>query len=433
MQRAPLELWAGVECTVNRVHDRFFDQLQRSGYRQRFATDLVRFRDLGLRTLRTALHWEYYCQTQSWAEWDALLDHMQQLELQPIAGLVHHGSGPPSTNLLDPRFPDKLAEYALAVASRYPHILDYTPVNEPQTTARFACLYGYWYPHERGMRHYVRAMFHQVKGIVLSMRAVRSVQPDARFVHTEDGGATFSTPQLESFRVQREQRRWLGADLLCGLVTRDHPLFAFLLDNGLTEAEILWFTENPCPPSILGLNYYVTSDRFLDHRLELYPFSGGGDTGSEPLVDAEAVRARVEGISGAGAVLREAWDRYGLPLAITEAHLGCEPLEQTRWLAEVWREAQSARASGVDVRAVTAWALLGSFDWSNLCTRDSGDYESGVFDISSGSPVPTPLARIAFQLARGLPVDRAATEPGWWHYPSRMTIPPAMEEVGERR
>ena len=41
---------------------------------------------------------------------------------RPIAGLVHHGSGPRYTTLLDSGFPERLAEYAGAVARRYPWI-----------------------------------------------------------------------------------------------------------------------------------------------------------------------------------------------------------------------------------------------------------------------------------------------------------------------
>ena len=423
------ELWGGLESTVNRVGDTFFDQLDHSGHRRRAVEDLHRFAELGIKALRTAIHWETIEETGSWEYGDTALPEMQRLGVRPIVGLLHHGSGPRSTDLLDPAFPEKLAAFALKVAQRYPHLLDYTPVNEPQTTGRFACLYGHWYPHDHNMRSYVRALHNEIKGVVLAMQAIRSVQPDARLIHTEDGGMTFSTPALEHFRVQREHRRWLGCDLLCGFVTHDHPLFNFLLEHGLTEAQVLWFAENACPPSVLGLNYYVTSDRFLDHRVDLYPGWAGGDSGDEPLVDIEAVRVRSEGIAGPGAILRQAWDRYRLPVAITEAHLGCDTLQQMRWLAEVWREAAQARAAGVDVRAVTVWALLGSYNWSNLCTRDTGVYEPGVFDLTSGVPMPTPIAGLAYQLAHGLPLDREITEPGWWHAAERLTIPPHVEEM----
>ncbi len=70
------------------------------------------------------------------------------------------------------------------------------------------------------MKSYVRALHNQIKGIVLSMQAIRAIQPAARLVHTEDGGETFATPPLESYRVEREHRRWLGMDLLCGCVGR---------------------------------------------------------------------------------------------------------------------------------------------------------------------------------------------------------------------
>ena len=420
-----LELWGGVECTLNRVGDIYFDQLEKSGHLDRFQQDLSLFAGLGLTIFRIALHWERFERTRSWSRWDISMSAMQSLGLRPIVGLIHHGSGPQSTSLLDPLFPEKLAQYALQVARHIPHVRDYTPVNEPQTTGRFACLYGLWYPHHRDMRSYVRALLNQIKGIVLSMEAIRTIQPAARLIHTEDGGKTFATPQLEAYRLEREDRRWLGVDLLCGRVDSSHPLHAFLLQHGISIDELSWFTHNPCPPDILGLNYYVTSDRFLDHRLELYPPRAGGDTGSEPLVDIEAVRVRYGGINGVETMLTEAWKRYHIPLAVTEVHLGSEPEEQTRWLAEAWSSAQAAQSGGVDVRAVTVWALLGSYNWCHLCTRDTGAYEPGIFDVSTGVPKKTLLADLAERLTQGLEPEGSAILPGWWRHSSRLTMPAA--------
>jgi dTDP-4-dehydrorhamnose reductase len=39
------------------------------------------------------------------------------------------------------------------------------------------------------------------------------------------------------------------------------------------------------------------------------------------------------------------------------------------------------------VRAVTAWSLLGAYDWTSLLTREDGVYECGVFDLR-GTPPP---------------------------------------------
>ena len=46
-----VELWGGHECSVNRVHEAYFDQTIRSGHHQRIE-DLDRFAELGLRGLR---------------------------------------------------------------------------------------------------------------------------------------------------------------------------------------------------------------------------------------------------------------------------------------------------------------------------------------------------------------------------------------------
>jgi beta-glucosidase/6-phospho-beta-glucosidase/beta-galactosidase len=84
-----------------------------------------------------------------WRWCDATLPLLRDHGIEPIIGLVHHGSGPVSTDLLDDEFGNELAEYAAAFASRYPWIRLYTPINEPLTTARFSALYGHWYPHRR--------------------------------------------------------------------------------------------------------------------------------------------------------------------------------------------------------------------------------------------------------------------------------------------
>ncbi len=417
-----MQLWGGMECTVNRVDDRFHDQSIWSGHGNHSQPDWEAVASLGIRTFRTGLLWEHFEATGSWARPDKMLHTMQRLGLHPIAGLVHHGSGPVHTCLVDPEFPEKLSAYAVKVAQRYPWLTDYTPVNEPHTTARFSCLYGHWYPHDRSKESYLRALLIQIKGIVLSMRAIRTVQPAARLIHTEDGGGFFSAPALESFRAERELRRWLGTDLLCALVTREHPAFSLLRDHGIAEEDILWFADNPCPPDVLGLNYYVTSDRYLDDRLSLYPqHLPGGDSGSEPLVDIEAVRVDHGAEIGVGAMLRAAWDRYHLPLAISEAHLGGPPPDQIRWLSDVWRQACAARTHGADVRAVTVWALLGSCNWCNLCTECVGSYEAGAFDVSQSVAEPTAYGHFVQYLARHrMPNHPALLESGWWTRPERV-------------
>lgn len=133
-------------------------------------------------------------------------------------------------------------------------------------------------------------------------------------------------------------------------------------------------------------------------------------------------------MSGPGRLLREAWERYRLPLVVTEAQLNCTREEQMRWFAEIWRDADTLRRhEGVDVRAVTLWALLGAFNWTNLLTRDDPDgYEPGAFDLRAPEPRPTALATLARTLARDGDTDHPVLRvPGWWKRPERFACEPA--------
>ncbi|PCC74019.1 Glycosyl hydrolase family 1 [Nannocystis exedens] len=344
--------------------------------------------------------------------------------LTPIVGLLHHGSGPPHTHLLDPDFPRLLARFARAVARRYPWVEYYTPVNEPLTTARFSGLYGHWYPHHRNDASFCRALVNQCLATQWAMREIRRVNPRARLVHTEDLGATLATPALLYQAEFENERRFLSHDLLCGRVDRGHPLYTYLRAFGIDDGELALLRDLP-PPDLLGANHYITSVRFLDDRLEHYPHIIAGGNGRHRYVDVEAVRVCDDGMLWPYELLHELGARYRLPIAVTEAHLACDVDEQIRWFDELWRAAERCRAAGIDVRAVTAWSLFGAYDWHCLVTRETGQYEPGAFDVRDGTPRPTELARYLAGLAAGPAGDHPALgAPGWWRLPSRLHYPP---------
>lgn len=427
-----LELWGGIECTVNRVGDRYIDQVVLTGHQHRF-DDLDRFADLGIKALRYPVLWERMVPTDpaqpDWSWTDERLARLRELGIRPIVGLCHHGSGPRWTGLLDPEFPHHLARFARAVSERYPWVDAYTPVNEPLTTARFAALYGHWHPHARDERTMVRALVHECLAVQLAMQEIRQVNPSAQLVQTEDLGRVWSTPRLRYQADYENERRWLSLDFLCGRVTEKHPLWQHLWWLGLTRAELDPFRERPCPPDIIGGNYYVTSERFIDHRRHRYPAVTHGGNGRDTYADVETVRVLADWSPSPASLLEEVWERYRRPVAITEAHLGSTLNEQVRWLAQVWQDASRLEESGVDIRAVTIWSLLGAWDWHCLVTREDGHYEPGVFDIRGDAPRPTQLASLARSLAVGeLPGWKATSRPGWWERPERILYPPVDQD-----
>ncbi|PWC27520.1 sugar nucleotide-binding protein [Teichococcus aestuarii] len=426
----PVEVWGGVEASIVRIGERWRDQAVETGHRAR-PEDLERIAALGIGTLRYPVLWESVAPRhpgeRDWSWHDERLGRLRRLGISVIAGLLHHGSGPRYTSLLDPLFPEKLAAHAEAVALRYPWVRHFTPVNEPLTTARFSGLYGHWYPHRSDAPAFLRALVNQCRGVVLAMQAIRRVTPEASLVQTEDLGRTFATPLLQYQAAFENERRWLSFDLLCGRVGPLHRLYAFMRANGIAAAELDWLRANARPPDILGMNHYLTSDRYLDERPEAYPASAQGGNGRHRYADVEAVRVDLPASAlEPAARLRELWDRYRRPVALTEVHHGCTREEQLRWLAEGWDAAVALKRQGADVRALTVWALLGVRDWNSLLLRQDGFYEPGAFDIRSTPPRPTALAAATAALASGRRFHHPVLDtPGWWRRPGRHYVTPA--------
>ena len=426
-----LELWGGHEQTVNRVGGVFHDQTVRSGHHDRL-DDLDRFAALGLKALRYPVLWERVSPEFGRFDWtwtDLRLGRIRELGLRPIAGLLHHGSGPRHTSLVDPAFPRLFAGYARAAAERYPWIDDWTPINEPLTTARFSALYGHWYPHLADERMFWTALLNQIEGVQQAMAQIRAVNRAARLVQTEDLGRCYATRAVAHQAEFDNVRRWMTWDLLTGRVVPGHPLWGRLDSLGFGE-RLRALADAPCPPDVVGVNHYLTSDRFLDHRLERYPPHRIGGNAFMAYADVEAVRVALPAPGGLEGALEEAWARYGLPLAVTETHNGCTREEQVRWVREAWETAERLRVRGVEVQAITAWALLGTFDWNSLLTRHLGHYEVGAFDVRASEPRPTAIAAELARIAAGQGERHPASEgPGWWRRDLRLEFQPVFRTV----
>ncbi|MFN7139991.1 MAG: family 1 glycosylhydrolase [Limisphaerales bacterium] len=424
------ELWGGIEATVNRVGDEYSDQLQLSAHYYRL-DDIARIAATGIKALRYPILWEHHSGPEiDWSWADARMEAIRNHRIQPIVGLVHHGSGPRHTSLLESSFVDGLAAYARQVAERYPWVEMYTPVNEPLTTARFSCLYGHWYPHHKDALSFARALFIEIAATKAAMREIRKINPQAKLVQTEDMGKVYSTRLLAYQAEFENERRWLSLDLLCGRVDTKHPIWTYLKWIGVQEDELKPFLDDPCPPDIVGINHYVTSERFLDERLHRYPRNEHGGNHQHLYADVPAVRVCAHRTAGPYGVLKEAWERYKISTAMTECHLGCTREEQLRWLLEAWRGGRQLRKEGVDLRAITVWSLLGAYDWDSLLTEQRGHYESGAFDLRAPQPRPTAIVTCMQSLSQTGDFKHpvVATE-GWWRSPIRLVYEPVRPHI----
>jgi dTDP-4-dehydrorhamnose reductase len=421
------EIWGGLECTINRVGDSFRDQLN---YAQHYSRkdDIDIIAQLGIKKLRYPVLWEAHQRVSkdeeiNWDQTRRQLNKIREHQIIPIAGLLHHGSGPSFTNLADDNFAESLAEYALKVATEFPWIEYYTPVNEPLTTARFSGLYGCWFPHHKDALSFAKMLLNQLKGIVLSMQAIRKINKNAKLVQTEDLAKIHSTPTLQYQADFENERRWLTYDILCGKLTPQHYFWNYFISLGIHRSQLQFFLDNPCPPDIAGFNYYVTSERYLDERIELHPQCTPGGNGQHLYTDMAAVRAvKPDGLQS---LLKEAWHRFQIPLALTEVHMNCTREEQLRWFKEAWDICCHLKKEGVNIKAITAWSLLGAFDWNSLLTVEEKIYETGVYDINKNALRPTAVARLIHSLSEtGNYNHPVLNEKGWWHksYPGSKNI-----------
>ncbi|MGI4750304.1 MAG: family 1 glycosylhydrolase [Janthinobacterium lividum] len=427
LSQKPIEIWGGIEATINRVRNNYLDQSEYSGHYKR-EDDIDLIASLGIKMLRYPVLWEKHQPQKNtvidWTFTEKNLLRLKELKVEPIAGLVHHGSGPKFVNFFDGSFESGVAAYAKLVAEKFPWLEYYTPINEPLTTARFCGLYGHWYPHESNEYCFYKILLSECKATVMAMKAVREINPDAKLIQTEDLGKVYSTPLLQYQADFENERRWLSYDLITGTLTPDKTMWGFLLHVGIKEEELRYFLENNCKPHIAGFNYYITSERYLDENLDRYPERVHGGNGRHSYADVEVVRMPYAKETGPLVLIREAWQRFGLPIAITECHIHCTREEQMRWFNDLWETLNQLKAEGIDIRALTAWALLGTYGWNELVTKPGGVYEPGVFNLRSGKPQPTAIAIMIKKLAKNNAYEHPVLEAaGWWKQQKRIAYP----------
>lgn len=408
------EVWASPEPTVARVDAHTVrDQLALTGHDRRDG-DVALLASLGIDASRTPVLWERCAPEDptridlSWAA--RRLGLLRDAGIEPIVTLLHHGSGPRYTDLLDSAFPALFGGYAEAVARAFPWVRRWTPINEPLTTARFSTLYGVWYPNLRDDHAFGRAIVHQTLAILTAIERIRAVNPDAELVLTEDlqrfiPGDDGVVQYVDFLR----ERMYLSAELLAGRVDEAHPLARFLVAQcGVHPRELAEIRARASAPDLLAFNHYPHSERYL--------FTAPDGT----IGDVAAVYVRGEAPPRAEPLLAAAAARLRLPLALGEVHVHAPAEERVRWLAQHVDDVRALRAASFDVRAVGVWAAFGMTDWHSLLRADAGVAEDGIFAYAgaAGTPRPTALADAVVGLTRTGTVVAGAAQ-GWWERDDR--------------
>ncbi|HEX8786685.1 MAG TPA: family 1 glycosylhydrolase, partial [Telluria sp.] len=294
------------------------DQMAECGHYANWRTDFELVRQLGIRTLRYGVPLYRAWLGPGRYDWefsDQAFGELKRLGIAPIADLCHFGVPDWIGNFQNPDFPELFTVYATAFAERYPWIDMFTPVNEIYTCARSSALFGWWNEQEKSLRSFVTALKHLAKANVLAMHAIARLRPKAVFVQSEAAEYFHpSAPEAAEAVAIRNVNRFLSLDFTYG-----RPLDArqrnFVMDNGMSEDELLFFERHGCVPAqcILGTDYYSSN---------------------EHVIHPDGSRHPAQGRVGYPMIARDYYERYRLPLMHTETNLDQGPSgrEACEWL-----------------------------------------------------------------------------------------------------
>ncbi len=220
-------VWAtGIENTFvpqTRAGMRGLDEYALTQHYAYWRTDFDLAASTGVRALRWGIPW-YRVQPGpkqwDWAWVDEALDYLVNVKrITPIVDLMHYGTPLWLDNsFINASYPGRVAEYAAAVAERYQSLVQiYTPLNEPTINAHLCGRCGQWPPYLQGEDGYVKVLLALARGMVLSMQAIKAVQPGATTVQVEAVGRRWTKHTQLAARVERENAaQFLAFDLATG-------------------------------------------------------------------------------------------------------------------------------------------------------------------------------------------------------------------------
>jgi beta-glucosidase len=354
--------WAlGIEDTfVPQVHarsGRILDEYVLTQHDRFWRDDLRMIGDIGVRHLRYGIPWYLVNPAPGRFDWswtdEALPYLVEELGIQPILDLVHYGA--PlwlEGTFLAPDYPQRVAEYAAAVADRYGHLVKlWTPLNEPRVHAHFAGRVSAWPPYRRGERGYAQVLTALARGMAQTVDAIRAVRDDAVMVWVEAMVTVESAvPELQDVVRQRLEHQFLALDLTEGRVNPAHPMWRYLLDNRVPTAWLDELAAGDRRIEIYGGNFYPQ-------------FSAWVLDGS---VERPSSRRRSGNADDLEHALREAVRRTERPVMLTETSVAASVRTRRRWLEDSVAAVTRIREDGLPLIGYTWFPAFSLVAWSYL-------------------------------------------------------------------
>lgn len=368
---------------------RTLDEYELTQHCQQRDQDLELFAQLGVKIVRYGIPWHIINPERGSWDWtfaDGAIDKLESLGIQPIVDLVHYGLPRWIEGAYtNPDFPRFMAEYAARTAERYRgRVHCYTPLNEPRVTAWYCGKLGWWPPGLRGWRGFLRVMASVCQGIVQTMNALKSVDPDILIVHVDATDLYEShDPMLEAEVRKRQEIVFLALDLISGRVSETHPLRPWLVKNGIDFRMLDEFQTNRVDLRFIGINLYPLFSRKVLSK------GANGLRMRMPYASAEIVD-RLSTLY---------YERYRVPIMISETASEGSVKRRSRWLEDSVEAVERVRSRGIPLAGYTWWPLFALVTWAYRQGDKEPAYylkQMGLWDLVKSEEgvlkrVPTPL------------------------------------------
>lgn len=355
----------GIECSYPTIQNKTIrrDLLEECGHYKYWKEDFQLVKDLGLNVLRYGL--PYYSIHQGpgkydWSFADQVMNEIRRQGITPILDLMHFGVPDWIGDFQNPELPILFAEYADAVAERYPWVRFYTPVNEIYVSARASTLDGLWNEQIKTDRAFVTAIKNLAAASILANHNIAARRHDCIIVQSESAEYMHDICQLQSKPILINKLRFLSLDLLYA----HHPdgeVYNYLLDNGMSREEYNWFMAGEPPGyQVMGNDYYGRNEKIK-------------------LPDGSMLNAI--DVLGWYQITRDYYERYHKPVMHTETNV-FEADQAPAWLWKQWLNIVQIRKEGVPVLGFTWYSLIDQVDWDIELAEKKGKVNAcGLYDM----------------------------------------------------
>jgi beta-glucosidase/6-phospho-beta-glucosidase/beta-galactosidase len=338
--------WGGFECAdhINRSGDRI-NLLAETRHDQRVSEDYRLLNQEGIHTVREGICWsqvERSPYVYDFSEVQMRIEAAEEAGVQQIWDMCHFGY-PDDLIPTHPRFTERFVSLCRAFSTFFRQVsqqqLYVVPINEisflswhsgdVRGTVPFAINSGF------------DIKYHLCKAAIKGIEALKEVDPGCQIllvepmirIHPNFGGSQDDVWQMNEDQYQ-------AMDIILGRMCPE-------------------LGGSPMHADILGFNYYYNCQ-----------WVHGGPQLPWPDWDP-AVSRRVP----LSILLKNAYDRYGKPVALSET--GHFDELRPQWIQEISVECLKALAMGVDLRGICIYPIIERPDWDNL----SDMHKAGLWDM----------------------------------------------------